>query len=170
MSLWSRFRLRRRASMWRRSLRNEETYRAIDEICRAADVRRKTVAGGSRIKWDATGARGIPYDTPQARLWLTFRPQHKHCVRPRAAQFSNCHSQPAVVRQQSQPEHRTQARLHQPINWRAGCQPTCSFWKNGFPKEWTPERFSSWKTRPSWVMRKTRTWPSCRVRAAEPWG
>ena len=52
---------------------------------------------------------------------------------------------------------------------RAGCQPTCSSLKNGFPKKWTPERFSYWKTMRIWVMRRTRMWRSCPAPAAGLW-
>ena len=56
------------------------------------------------------------------------------------------------------------------IHRRAECQPICSFWKNGFPRKWTLERFLSWKTRPNWVMRRTPSLPSCLARDAERWG
>ena len=131
-------------------LRNEETYKAIDNFALPRWGRYSGVPVG---RFPNSGSlRGIPFATPRRRIHIDFG-----YSRPATLSMTGELPVPAVVSQPAVAQRITRrrarntglaARLHQSLG-RERCQPTCSFWKSGSPKEWTRERFLCWRTRPS---------------------
>jgi hypothetical protein len=101
---------------------------------------------------------GIPVDTPRTAFMVDGK---RVCVKtisnPEDFRLWVAIRSLLLLQDRAGLERREPALLH--LNfWRAGCYPICSFWKNGSLNGWTPEPYSSSKTRASLGMRKTPMW------------
>ena len=137
-------------------LRNEETYKAIDNFAHAHGCGRHSgvPVGLKLFHFGLKGAGESHLPLPGCRFALNLRRTHGNTEFDRNAFRSGVCSRSLLFRRQRSPAE-TNARLGT-VNLgyissarRERCQPTCSFWKSGSPKEWTRERFLCWRTRPS---------------------